>query len=164
MTHLWTHEMYVCMYVFYVWMYVFLCMYLYVFMYVFLCMYVRISIYVFLCTYFYVRISMYVCISMYVGKYVCMYVRTYLCMYRKYSTDSLDRTSYFNYPTSCGRMRKEAKPVQVKPNAAPNVAEHNKTYTARKGLGLLTALPIRAHIASNQLHNNPPYLAQCQWL
>ena len=102
------------------------------------------------------------CVFMYVCMYVCMYVRTYLCMYQKYSTYSLDRTSYFNYPTSCGRMRKEAKPVQVKPSAAPNVAEHNKTYTARKGLGLLTALPIRAHIASNQLHNNPSYLAQCQ--
>ena len=93
--------------------------------------------------------------------YVHTYVRKYVCMYQEYSTASLDRTSYFNYPTSCGRMRKETKPVQVKPNTAPNVAEH-KTYTARKGLGLLTAMPTRAHIASNQLHNNPTYLAQCQ--
>jgi len=59
-------------------------------------------------------------------------------------------------------MRKEAKPVQVKPNAAPNVAEHKKTYTTRKGLGLLTAMPTRAHIANNQLNNNPTYLAWCQ--
>ena len=82
-------------------------------------------------------------------------------MYQKNNTASLDRTSYFNYPTSCGRMRKETKPVQVKPNAVAIVAEHNKTYTARKGLGLLTAMPTRAHIASNKLHNNPTYLAQC---
>jgi hypothetical protein len=80
-------------------------------------------------------------------------------MYQKYSTASLDRTFYFNYPTSCGKMQKETKPVQVKPNAAPNVAEHNKTYTTRKGLGLLPAMPTRAHIASNQLRNNPTYLA-----
>jgi len=86
----------------------------------------------------------------------------YVCIYQKYSTASLDRTSYFNYPTSCGRMQKETKPVQVKTNAAPNVAEHNKTYKARKEMGLLTAMPTRAHIASNQLHNNPTYLAQCK--
>ena len=86
----------------------------------------------------------------------------YVCMYQKYSTASLDMTSYFNYPTSCGRMQKEMKPVQVKPNAAPDVAEHNKTCTTRKGLGLLTAMRTRAHIASNQLCNNPTYLAQCQ--
>ena len=67
-------------------------------------------------------------------------------MYQKYSTASLDRSSSFNYPTACGRMGKETKPVQVKPNAAPNIAEHNKTYKARKGLGLLTAMPTRAHI------------------
>jgi hypothetical protein len=47
------------------------------------------------------------------------------------------------------------RPMQVKPNATPNVAQHNKTYTARKGLGLLTAMPTREYIASNQLHNNP---------
>jgi hypothetical protein len=46
-------------------------------------------------------------------------------------------------------MRKETKPVQVKPNAAPIVAEH-KTYTARKGMELLTAMPTRANIASIQ--------------
>jgi len=59
-------------------------------------------------------------------------------------------------------MRKETKPVEVKRNSAPNVAEHTQTYTAQKRLGLLTAMPTRAHVAINQLHNNPTYLAQCQ--
>jgi hypothetical protein len=89
-------------------------------------------------------------------EYVRVCVRVCVCVcVSKYSTASLARTSYFNNPTSCGRMRKQTKPVQVKPNATPNVAEHNKTYTARKELGLLTAMSTREYIASNQLHNTP---------
>jgi hypothetical protein len=88
------------------------------------------------------------------GIFVCVCVCVCVCINTQHSLSCQD--ILLQQPNILWKNAERDRPMQVKPNATPNVAQHNKTYTARKGLGLLTAMPTSAYIASNQLHNNPP--------
>ena len=70
-----------CIYILYVYVYMYICIYVYMYICIYVYMYICIYVYMYICIYVYMYVYICICIiCIYVYMYICIYVYMYMCI------------------------------------------------------------------------------------